>query len=223
MSKIKSDLIKTDIGSNRWTITLIITIIITLLIIFIYNSNTLFDDVTEYKSSVDSKIYDVRSNGSVDNKEKAANYLAEIYNRVNYLVHYIKENKLKNEVIADRLYSRWSLCKLRETSSTDNSVAFTINKGQEIRLCIRNGSGSSGSDKGQDFEDINTSIFVILHELAHVMSISYGHNEEFKDNFSFLLHLASSLGLYKPQNFEQEPKTYCGTVINSTPCSQGTC
>ena len=66
-------------------------------------------------------------------------------------------------------------------------------------------------------------MFVILHELAHVMSISYGHEDEFKNNFSYITHLASSLGLYKPQDFQTNPKTYCGTEINTTPCSEGSC
>ena len=66
-------------------------------------------------------------------------------------------------------------------------------------------------------------MFVILHELGHVASISYGHEEEFKNNFSYITHLASSLGIYKPEDFSSNPKTYCGTKINTSPCSGGTC
>ena len=157
----------------------------------------------------------MRSSGSDINKQLAANYLSELSNKVSILVSYMKQNGLPSPEISDRLYKRWSKCKLRETSSSDTSVAFTINKGHEMRICIRSGAGH--------FEDINTALFVILHELAHIMSVSYGHNDEFNSNFTYITHLASQLGLYVPENFEESPKRYCGLIINATPCSHGTC
>ena len=100
-------------------------------VIFVISVSILFyyyyyiiDDVSEYTSTVDSRIYDIRSIGTDEDKVKAANYLAEVYNKVNYLVVYMHQNKLPNEVVANRLYDRWLGTKLRETNSTDNSVAL---------------------------------------------------------------------------------------------------
>ena len=44
--------------------------------------------------------------------------------------------------------------------------------------------------------DDNTILFVIIHELAHVMSLSVGHTEEFWSNMKFLLEQAESINLY---------------------------
>ncbi len=177
------------------------------------------DDITKYYNPNDNKIYEIRDKGTPQTKQKAADYLAQLSNKITYLVTYMKTNQLPTNEVSSRLYERWMSCKLRETASTDDSVAFTINKGHEIRICIRKGSFSGSNE----FEDSNTALFVILHELAHIMSYSYGHNDEFNENFSYITHLASFLGLYIPEDFSTSPKTYCGTSINTTPCSEGTC
>ena len=173
------------------------------------------DDISNFTSLQDGKVYGIRDIPDIENKRKAVNQLSSISKKIDYLTEYMYKNGLPNKEIATRLIHRWSTCKLRETSSNDSSVAFTVNKGSEMRLCIR----SSDSK----FEDENTSIFVVLHELAHIMSISYGHNEEFKKNFKYLVGLAVDLGIYKPQDFAKEPQSYCNTVINTTPCSDGSC
>jgi hypothetical protein len=173
------------------------------------------DNVAPFVSEYDGKNYAVRKVGDISTKQTAANYLSVISNKIDTLVNYMHKHNLPDPNTAKRLYSRWSVCELKETNSTERSAAYTLNKSTEIRLCIRNSSGG--------FEDPNTSMFVVLHELGHVMSISYGHEEEFKNNFSYITHLASSLGLYKPEDFKAEPKTYCGIAINTTPCDSGSC
>ena len=58
-------------------------------------------------------------------------------------------------------------------------------------------------------------IFVLLHELAHLMSKKYGHGKEFQDNFSYLTRKAVEQGIYKYQNFKENSSSYCGTVITN--------
>ena len=72
-------------------------------------------------------------------------------------------------------------------------------------------------DKDQKLIDINTLTFVALHELAHVMTKSVGHTEEFWDNFSYLLKNSIKIGIYKYQNFKKKPVKYCGIKITDTP------
>lgn len=173
------------------------------------------DNVAPFVSEYDGKDYNVRKIGPPEIRQNAADYLAKINHQVDRLVLYMYQNDLPDRDTAQRLYYRWKKCDLKETNSSEKSAAFTLNKSTEIRLCIR--------DKNGNFEDLNTSIFVILHELAHVMSISYGHEEEFKSNFSYITHLASQLGIYRPEDFKRSPKMYCGVEINTTPCDSGTC
>jgi hypothetical protein len=182
----------------------------------------LTDRVVTVTSELDGKNYVIRSNSPTDNKEnhidleklETANYLATISDKVNTLVNYMVRNNLPDNETAIRLMDRWKDCKFRETSSTETTAAYTVNKGDEMRLCVRTKDG---------LENMNTSMFVVLHELGHLMSVSYGHNEEFRNNFSYIVHLASSLGIYKPEDFGNSPTSYCGTEINTTPCMSGTC
>jgi hypothetical protein len=212
---------------------LILIIIILSTIVFLYYLyNYFYDDVIITKSKIDGKHYHVRSTPievteapkvdtfvstevvSTNDAELAANFLATVNQKINTLVDYMYINQLPSIEVSQRLKNRWKSCTLRETNSNEKSIAYTVNKGEEMRVCIR---------KDGQLEDMNTTIFVILHELGHIMSVSFGHNLEYTNNFNYVVHLASSMGIYKPQDFHNEPVNYCGTNINTTPCSDGTC
>lgn len=186
-----------------------------LLFIFILTIIQKLCDRYEYiQSDIDGKGYYIRDQGDKNDKVKAANHLATISKRVDMLVDYMLTNQLPDKEISERLAVRWRRCELKETSINESSAAYTINKGDEMRLCVRNDNR---------VENLNTSMFVVLHELGHMMSVTYGHNDEFKRNFSYIVHLASALGIYRPEDFQNAPVNYCGTVINTTPCMSGTC
>jgi hypothetical protein len=218
MKKVNSQQV-TERGSSKENIYEIIGTYILVTIIFALIGylivSKFMDNVAPFVSSYDGKDYDVRKVGSLESRQTAADYLARLRERVDVLVNFMKERKLPDAEISERLFVRWNKCELKETSSFEKVAAFTLNKSSEIRICIRNKNGQ--------FENPNTSMFVILHELAHVMSVSYGHEEEFVNNFAYITHLASQLGLYKPEDFDNNPKTYCGIEINTTPCEGDTC
>ena len=65
--------------------------------------------------------------------------------------------------------------------------------------------------------DENLLMFVALHELAHVMTKSIGHTDEFWNNFKFLLKHAAENNLYKKHDFRKKPEKYCGTTITDSP------
>lgn len=65
--------------------------------------------------------------------------------------------------------------------------------------------------------DLNTLTFVALHELAHIMTKSIGHKQEFWENFKFLLTNANDAGIYNPQDYKSNPTEYCGEEINDNP------
>lgn len=181
----------------------------------------LFLDDTKYQKSVyDNVQYKVRQGTLLkplhNDSSRAADYLAILSKKIDMLVDYMYVNKIPNQETANRLWNRWKSCELRETSSYDNNVAFTVNKGYEMRVCIRD-------PKTDGLEDINSATFVLIHELSHLMSVAYGHSEEFKENFFILAHEAAKLGLYTPVDYYDTPVSYCGTKIYSTPCSQNSC
>ena len=64
---------------------------------------------------------------------------------------------------------------LRELPNKSNHIAYTINK-NNLYICLR--------DKSGEFEDqYNRIYFVTMHELAHIITKSVGHTEEYWNNY----------------------------------------
>ena len=76
--------------------------------------------------------------------------------------------------------------------------SYTINK-KKIYLCLFDENGNYYLD--------NHIIYVLCHEMAHVLSNSIGHTSEFEDNFKKLLERAEKIELYNP-NIPM-PEDYC--------------
>lgn len=85
----------------------------------------------------------------------------------------------------------------------ESSSSYTEDK-SIIYLCLKDEKG--------DYYPINTLIYVILHELAHLLNREdFGHTEAFNKIFDKLLCKAASKGIYDPSI----PHTswYCGVDI----------
>lgn len=171
--------------------------------------------VADITSDVDGKEYVVRKSWSRSNMVEAANYLAGLAARVDRLVEFMSAHGVPSAEVAERLRDRWSRCMLRETGPRSSKLGVTVDKDREIQLCIRNPRGG--------FEDPNMSMFVVLHELAHVMSVSYDHEPEFYENFDAVTKAAVQIGVYEPEDFTKTPRSYCGAEISNTPCADGAC
>lgn len=105
---------------------------------------------------------------------------------------------------------------LAEAEASDE-VAFCVDK-SAIHVCLRNSQGT--------IEDLNTSMFVVIHELAHIATTSYDHTTEFWANMRFLLELAERLGVYTYENYDTSQTTFCGHPLGSSPLTcvkHGTC
>jgi hypothetical protein len=68
---------------------------------------------------------------------------------------------------------------------------------------------------GGQLVDLNTLMYVAIHELAHIYSSSYHHSKEFWDNMKFLVDEAVEVGLYRKVDYRQSPVRYCGIMISS--------
>lgn len=155
-------------------------------------------------SNVNNKEYYVRK---LSDKQEAADKLGNLTLRLKKLISHV-QNDMRDGV--DRLESRFNSDIITENIPGSKYVAYSVNKGQELSICIRNKETNT-------FIDDNTITFVAIHELSHIMSRSTGHTEEFWDNMKYLLEQASDIGIYSPVDYSTNPIVYCGEEINSTP------
>ena len=183
---------------------LLLIIITTFLIIL--NFSKITDDTIS--QSYNGKNYKVRKSTPVS-QMNTAQKLERFKNDLGKLVDYCYQKQIPNIEDSERLYNRFQKTQIHETSSSDTSAAYVVNKGEELRVCL------NGNE--------NDTMFVLLHELAHIMSESYGHNEEFKQNMDFLVKEAVKVGIYHPVDYTKTPIDYCGVNISNTPCHNNKC
>lgn len=118
----------------------------------------------------------------------------------------LKEVKKRYKIIQEGLpqEDRWKLIcnKKAIITGTDRHsgiVGSNVNKGYEIYICL-------------DGDDIESAMYVFLHELAHLTVTEYDHTQKFWDNFRDLRTICHSLGVYSPV----DTKMYCGEKVGES-------
>lgn len=156
------------------------------------------------KSTVDNRVYTVQTK---EDSQEAANLIAHIRKKLILLVnHLIKSNP--GDERTSRIADNFNPDKLKEGIDNPDYTSYSINKGEQIVLCLRNKN---------KLMDINTMMFVVLHEIAHIATISIGHTTEFWDNFRWILEESINIGIYVKQEFDKKPVEYCGMKITDSP------
>ncbi len=96
---------------------------------------------------------------------------------------------------SDRYWSA-PLEKLNETDDLMEDIklyrgnkSYTINK-EKVFICLK--------DENQKYYNNNMLMFVLLHELAHVLCDEIGHTNKFHEIFDALIMEASKDGIYNP-------------------------
>jgi hypothetical protein len=158
-------------------------------------------------SSIDGKRYCVRERSKL---VLAADRLATINKRMEALVNHVKK-KYPNRDNIKRLVAGYNPKKIYETLPTSEYTAYSQNKGEKMAFCLNT------DKKNGKLIDVNTLMFVALHELSHIATKSVGHTEEFWNNFKFLLEEAVSISIYEPVDYKQNPQQYCGMSITDNP------
>ena len=168
---------------------------------YLYNY---YSKLTKIKSTFDSREYYVQDK---DDALEAANLIGQIREKIITLIEHLKKSYPKDER-TQRLSNNYRENSLKEGVSDPRYTSYSVNKGEEIVLCIRN------KDK---LMDLNTMMFVVLHELSHLASESIGHTDEFWTNFRWILEESINIGVYQHQEFNKKPIEYCGMSITSSP------
>ena len=167
-------------------------------------------DLTKVKAD-DGHHYYVRN---IKDKDEAANRLSKIrHNMIKLTDHCTKKylNDEENGPKIKRLIEKYNPDEIMEVEADSSHTSYSVNKGEKLIFCLRS------RDKKDNLHKLNTMMFVALHEMAHIITISIGHTDEFWNNFRFLLKEAIECGVYNYQDYSQSPENYCGIKITRTP------
>lgn len=159
-------------------------------------------------SPLTGKSYGVHDH--LPNSDNTANIMARLDQFIDRLSGYVQKAD-PVDPRTNRMLERLSETKIEEAPWEHGTSSYTLNKGELIAFCVRN------KEEPEEFHDYNTLLFVVIHELAHVASVSKGHNQEFMDNFRWLLKHARASGLYQPVDYSKRPMTYCGVRVTNNP------
>ena len=159
-------------------------------------------------STIDGKKYCVRERNNIQN---ASNLLARTTEKLEYLVENVGQRYPDRENV-QKLVKNFNPTTIKETLPTSEYTAYSENKGEKIAFCL-----NKKKTDNDNLIDSNTLMFVAIHEIAHIMTTSVGHTEEFWNNFKFLLENAVELKIYTPVDYKKEPEGYCGMDITDNP------
>ena len=187
-------------------IAFILGIFVFIIRIYVESKNS---DFVYQKSTIDEQKYLVRN---VNNKQNAADMLAEIRKRLIKFCAYLNAEYPTDKRII-RTITRFTPDNIYENypDEGDESTSYSMNKGEKIYFCLRDKNNKS------KLVNLNVVMFVAFHEMAHIMTLSTGHTEEFWNNFKFILKNAVKLGVYKYIDFASKPLNYCGVKITTSP------
>ena len=166
--------------------------------------------LVDVKSTVDNRTYKVRD---MPDKQKAADLLASVRMKMEKLYMIVKE-KFPNKSQVRQWITNFQPSPERFLEATPDAehTSYSVNKGEKIHLCLRQRQGQN-----ETLMEENVMVFVALHEMAHVVTPSLGHDPEFWNNFGWLIKEAEALGLYRYTDFSAHPVSYCGVYITDSP------
>jgi hypothetical protein len=159
----------------------------------------------------DGQSYEMQN---LPDKEKAVGLMADVKARLLKLVdHYKHDQALSADPPVRRFLERFKSDVFIENDMASKDTSYSENKGEKIVVCLRD------KTKAPQYPliDTNTIMFVVLHEMAHLMTETIGHTQEFWSNFRRILGDAVQIGLYTPVNYSQRPTPYCGMTITDSP------
>jgi len=187
---------------------IILILILLFLILYLTYSNFYKNDNLIYEQATfDNDYYWVRD---LPDKSISANTLAKIKVNMIKLINHLKNNIKQfpdNMSHIEDLVKRTQTINIMETPKDEKFTSYTVNKGEKIVFCLR-------SKILNDIHDINTLMYVVIHEMGHVACPEYGHTKLFKEIFKFLLTESSKINIYTIVNYKQNPQYYCGMTIN---------
>jgi hypothetical protein len=159
----------------------------------------------------DGHEYDMQN---LPDKANAVKLMSDIRGRlVKLYTHYKETPGLDQDPPVGRFLARFSPDVFIENEMSSPDTSYSENKGQKIVVCLRD----KKKPPQYPLVETNTVMFVMLHEMAHLMTETIGHTQEFWSNFKRILGDAVQVGIYEPVNYAHQPTPYCGMMITDSP------
>ena len=175
------------------------------------NEDLKWEETTTYNAGIDFGILEDRYTASIDFfRKESADLLANVTKKCKELVVYCGK-KFPDDDKVHRLVQKFNPTKITETLPTSEYTAYSENKGEKLAFCLNKKKNET------ELIDMNTLIFVAIHELSHIMTKTEGHKQEFWQNFKFLLEQSKEAGIYNPIDYKKTPQPYCGMDITDNP------
>lgn len=190
----------------------LVIILVVCCIFFIIKTFIDYSDAYYVKSSIDSKEYLIRNKYTIDKEKQTVDTLAMIYKEISKLIS--KMEKDVNKPYWLKYMSDFTESSISEAAIEKQYTTYTVDK-KHIHICLRS------RDSKQELYDMNDLLYVVIHELAHMMNYTKdgepitGHGIEFQLKFKYLINEAINVGIYKYYDYSKEPKDYCGMKITS--------
>jgi predicted metal-dependent hydrolase len=166
-------------------------------------------NLVSVKSKRTNQSYQVQN---LPDKQEACEVMANIQDKLNRLIQRYKDEP---NTAADQrvriMIERFKPENMSENNIDADTTSYSENKGDKIVVCLRD------KKKPYPLVDENTIMFVVLHEMAHLMTTTIGHTPEFWANFRRILKDASGAGIYQETNYARTPVQYCGMTITDSP------
>jgi hypothetical protein len=188
-------------------------------------------------ATVDGMKY--RVHGGHSDPRAAANLLAQLNRRTTDLLRWMRKRYIgapgvppaasRHEMTRARmdavqnLLARYNPDNLAENSPLDvaGDSSYCLDKGAVIALCLRTKAKPAVNGRpavaAGELHDLDTLIFVTLHEIAHAAIEEIDHPPKFWSTFKFLLDEAEISGIYYSRNYERSPVDYCGVHVDYNP------
>jgi predicted metal-dependent hydrolase len=182
----------------------LIILILGIIFVFILYQYHYYSKIENIVSSIDNRNYEVQIK---DDAQEAANLMAQIREKLIIITDHLIKSYPDDER-CDRLKKNFKPDNIKEGIDNPNYTSYSVNKGEQIVLCLRSHN---------KLMDLNTMMFVVLHELSHICTLSIGHTTEFWDNFKWILEESINIGIYKKQDFKLKNVDYCGMKITDSP------
>jgi hypothetical protein len=149
----------------------------------------------------------------MNDKQHAANLLATIRLKLARFTEQL-EKTYRDRPQIKRMMENFRADPNRFIEATPDAehTSYSVNKGEKIHLCLRQRKPGNESLVKEE-----VMIFVAIHELAHTITKSIGHEPEFWNNFAWLLTEAEKQGIYTHTDFAAHPVAYCGVYITDQP------